>query len=124
MSRASTSPARSFPSTTARSSGRPCGGDDRPPGRRSPAREALGRTGRPSEREGERDHEQVRQRTGGPGVIPLSLERIAEITRGTILGAPPEATITGPVVIDSRAAGPGALFVAVRGERVDGHDFA
>jgi UDP-N-acetylmuramoyl-tripeptide--D-alanyl-D-alanine ligase len=57
-------------------------------------------------------------------VIPLSLERIAEITRGTILGAPPEATITGPVVIDSRAVRPGALFVAVRGERVDGHDFA
>ena len=29
-----------------------------------------------------------------------------------------------PVVIDSRAAGPGALFAALPGERVDGHDFA
>lgn len=31
----------------------------------------------------------------------------------------------GPhVVIDSRAASPGAVFVAIAGERVDGHDFA
>ena len=34
------------------------------------------------------------------------------------------ATPVGPeVVIDSRAATPGALFVALPGERVDGHDF-
>ena len=33
--------------------------------------------------------------------------------------------IVGPdVVIDSRAASPGALFVAIPGERVDGHEFA
>ena len=32
--------------------------------------------------------------------------------------------MTGPVVIDSRQAVPGALFAALPGERVDGHDYA
>ena len=32
--------------------------------------------------------------------------------------------MTGPVVIDSRQAAPGALFAALPGEQVDGHDFA
>jgi UDP-N-acetylmuramoyl-tripeptide--D-alanyl-D-alanine ligase len=32
--------------------------------------------------------------------------------------------VTGPVVIDSRRVEPGGLFVALPGERVDGHDFA
>ncbi|MCW2917626.1 MAG: UDP-N-acetylmuramoylalanyl-D-glutamyl-2,6-diamin opimelate/D-alanyl-D-alanylligase [Actinomycetia bacterium] len=57
-------------------------------------------------------------------MISLSLAAIAEITRGVVAGVSPEATVTGPVVIDSRAVEPGALFVAVRGERADGHDFA
>jgi UDP-N-acetylmuramoyl-tripeptide--D-alanyl-D-alanine ligase len=57
-------------------------------------------------------------------LIPLSLARIAEITRGRLDGAAPETVVGGPVVIDSRQAGPGALFVALRGERSDGHDFA
>ncbi|GLY71922.1 UDP-N-acetylmuramoyl-tripeptide--D-alanyl-D-alanine ligase [Actinoallomurus iriomotensis] len=57
-------------------------------------------------------------------MIPLSLARIAEITRGKLDGASPEAVVDGPVVIDSRKAGPGALFAALRGERLDGHDFA
>jgi UDP-N-acetylmuramoyl-tripeptide--D-alanyl-D-alanine ligase len=39
-------------------------------------------------------------------------------------GASPETVVSGPVVIDSRQAGPGALFVAFRGEHADGHDFA
>ncbi|MFZ5870799.1 MAG: UDP-N-acetylmuramoyl-tripeptide--D-alanyl-D-alanine ligase, partial [Actinomycetota bacterium] len=39
-------------------------------------------------------------------------------------GADPGAAVTGPVVVDSRDAGPGALFVALPGERADGHDFA
>jgi UDP-N-acetylmuramoyl-tripeptide--D-alanyl-D-alanine ligase len=57
-------------------------------------------------------------------LIPLSLARIAEITRGRLDGASPETVVSGPVVIDSRQAEPGALFVAFRGERADGHDFA
>jgi UDP-N-acetylmuramoyl-tripeptide--D-alanyl-D-alanine ligase len=56
-------------------------------------------------------------------VISLSLAAIAEITRGVVHGVSPETVVTGPVVIDSREVRPGALFVAVRGERADGHDF-
>jgi UDP-N-acetylmuramoyl-tripeptide--D-alanyl-D-alanine ligase len=58
-------------------------------------------------------------------VIPLSLSDIAGIT-GAALDqvADPAALVTGPVTIDSRAAGPGALFAALPGSRVDGHDFA
>jgi UDP-N-acetylmuramoyl-tripeptide--D-alanyl-D-alanine ligase len=58
-------------------------------------------------------------------MIPLPLARIAEITSGALTGmADPGAVVRGPVVIDSRAAGPGSLFVAIKGERADGHDFA
>ncbi|HEU5159728.1 MAG TPA: UDP-N-acetylmuramoyl-tripeptide--D-alanyl-D-alanine ligase [Streptosporangiaceae bacterium] len=57
-------------------------------------------------------------------MIPLSLAAIAEITGGRLLGADGDAVVTGPVLIDSRAIEPGALFAAVRGERVDGHDYA
>jgi UDP-N-acetylmuramoyl-tripeptide--D-alanyl-D-alanine ligase len=58
-------------------------------------------------------------------VIPLSVGQIAEIT-GAVRdpAADPAATVTGPVVIDSRQAGPGSLFAALPGERADGHDFA
>jgi UDP-N-acetylmuramoyl-tripeptide--D-alanyl-D-alanine ligase len=57
-------------------------------------------------------------------VIPLSLADIARIT-----GAVPDlvgdsGTLADSVVIDSRKAGPGALFAALPGQRVDGHDFA
>jgi UDP-N-acetylmuramoyl-tripeptide--D-alanyl-D-alanine ligase len=58
-------------------------------------------------------------------VISLPLSKIAEITGGaTTGGAALGAEVGGPVVIDSRAVVPGALFVALRGERADGHDFA
>ncbi|WP_017572713.1 UDP-N-acetylmuramoyl-tripeptide--D-alanyl-D-alanine ligase [Nocardiopsis halotolerans] len=58
-------------------------------------------------------------------MIALTLDRIAEITQTAIGGsARPDAVVDGPVVIDSRQAAPGALFVALGGERVDGHDFA
>ena len=56
-------------------------------------------------------------------MIPLTLAQIAEITGGQLSGEP-AAVVTGEVVIDSRRAGPGGLFVAVAGERADGHDFA
>ena len=48
----------------------------------------------------------------------LSLREIA-----AALGCPlpPEAGITR-VITDSREAGEGALFIALPGERVDGHD--
>ena len=57
-------------------------------------------------------------------MIPLSLAAIAQLT-GALphLVADPGVT-AGSVVIDSRAAGPGALFAALPGQRVDGIDFA
>ena len=58
-------------------------------------------------------------------MIPLPLEEIARITGARLDGgAHPAAVVDGPVVIDSRRAGPGGLFAAVEGERADGHDFA
>jgi UDP-N-acetylmuramoyl-tripeptide--D-alanyl-D-alanine ligase len=58
-------------------------------------------------------------------MIPLPLARIAEMTSGALSGmADPRAVVRGPVVIDSRDAEPGSLFVAFKGARVDGHDFA
>ncbi|WP_067795810.1 UDP-N-acetylmuramoyl-tripeptide--D-alanyl-D-alanine ligase [Actinomadura formosensis] len=56
-------------------------------------------------------------------MIPLPLSTIAEITGGTLHG-PPDVVVSGPVVIDSRAVEPGALFAALQGKRADGHDFA
>ena len=58
-------------------------------------------------------------------MIALSLAAIAEITGARLdQVSDPGAIVTGPVVADSRSAGPGALFAALPGERVDGHDFA
>jgi UDP-N-acetylmuramoyl-tripeptide--D-alanyl-D-alanine ligase len=57
-------------------------------------------------------------------VISLSLGAVAQLTGGTLAGADPETVVTGPVLMDSRAVVSGTLFVAVPGERVDGHDFA
>ncbi|WP_017608043.1 UDP-N-acetylmuramoyl-tripeptide--D-alanyl-D-alanine ligase [Nocardiopsis xinjiangensis] len=58
-------------------------------------------------------------------MIALTLDRIAEITQTALGGsARPDTVVDGPVVIDSRQAAPGALFVALGGERVDGHEFA
>ena len=54
----------------------------------------------------------------------LTAADVAELCGGRL--DPPVAAglqIDGPVVIDSRAARPGALFVAVGGDRVDGYDF-
>ncbi|MBT2412157.1 UDP-N-acetylmuramoyl-tripeptide--D-alanyl-D-alanine ligase [Streptomyces sp. ISL-12] len=58
-------------------------------------------------------------------MIALSLAEITEVVGGQMHDIPdPSAEVTGPVVRDSREAGPGSLFVAFVGERVDGHDFA
>lgn len=46
---------------------------------------------------------------------------VEQWTGGRWLGRPP-AAING-IAIDSRALAPGNLFVAIRGERFDGHDF-
>ncbi|WP_051367053.1 UDP-N-acetylmuramoyl-tripeptide--D-alanyl-D-alanine ligase [Hamadaea tsunoensis] len=56
-------------------------------------------------------------------MIPLSLADIAAVTGGTVSGDP-ALVVTGPAYLDSRLAQPGGLFVAVAGDRVDGHSFA
>lgn len=58
-------------------------------------------------------------------MIPLSVARIAAATGATLADVPdPAAVLTGPVVINSREAVPGALFAALPGSRTDGHAFA
>jgi UDP-N-acetylmuramoyl-tripeptide--D-alanyl-D-alanine ligase len=55
-------------------------------------------------------------------MIPFTSADVAGAVSGHLTG-PPDALVSGSVVIDSRGAGPGDLFVALPGERVDGHDF-
>jgi UDP-N-acetylmuramoyl-tripeptide--D-alanyl-D-alanine ligase len=50
----------------------------------------------------------------------MSANTIAMWTHGRLHGA--DATVTG-VVIDTRQVKPGDLFVAIKGDRVDGHDY-
>ena len=58
-------------------------------------------------------------------MIALSLAEIAAVVGGQTHDIPdPSVQVTGPVVRDSREVGPGSLFVAFVGERVDGHDYA
>lgn len=52
----------------------------------------------------------------------LTLKQVAEYCHGTLLPEQAEASISG-VQIDSRKVKPGDLFVAIKGEKVDGHDF-
>jgi len=57
-------------------------------------------------------------------VIPTSLDEIARTTGATLVGPPAAADVTADVEVDSRLVRPGALFVALPGERADGHDHA
>jgi UDP-N-acetylmuramoyl-tripeptide--D-alanyl-D-alanine ligase len=54
----------------------------------------------------------------------MTLGEIAAITGGRLVNATPALVVTGPVEYDSRKIGPGGLFAAFEGERVDGHDYA
>src|ERR1700756_2538789 len=61
-------------------------------------------------------------------MIDLTVAQIAEIVGGTLADISPEAAaelhVTGTVEFDSRAVGPGGLFLALPGARSDGHDHA
>lgn len=58
-------------------------------------------------------------------MIALTATEVAELTGGRLeTVAAGDVRTDGPVVVDSRAAVPGALFVALPGERVDGADYA
>ena len=54
-------------------------------------------------------------------MIALSLAEIAAVTGGEVVGEITPVTVSGPVVIDSREAEAGSLFVAFVGEHTDGH---
>ena len=56
-------------------------------------------------------------------MIERSLAEVAAMVGGELLDAPEDgsAPVVASVVTDSRKAGPGALFVAIAGERTDGH---
>ena len=55
-------------------------------------------------------------------MIPLQAVKIAEIIGGTLHGD--DVTVTQAPVINSRQAIAGSIFLAIKGENVDGHDFA
>ncbi|UFS99464.1 UDP-N-acetylmuramoyl-tripeptide--D-alanyl-D-alanine ligase [Nocardia huaxiensis] len=58
-------------------------------------------------------------------MIEMTLREIADIVGGTLHDVPdPEAKVTGTVEFDSRRVDSGDLFLALPGERVDGHEFA
>lgn len=54
-------------------------------------------------------------------MIEMSLAEIADVVDGTAHG---EAVVTGGAFVDTRTPEAGGLFVAIAGERVDGHDLA
>lgn len=54
---------------------------------------------------------------------PKALEEIASAVGGTLRGAKGSDVVVASLVVDSRAVSPGALFVALPGERADGHRF-
>ncbi|GAA4399210.1 UDP-N-acetylmuramoyl-tripeptide--D-alanyl-D-alanine ligase [Ornithinibacter aureus] len=60
-------------------------------------------------------------------MIALTLREVARAVSGVIVAPadldPDTLVIDGPVVTDSREAGPGGLYVARVGEQADGHDF-
>ncbi|MQA05975.1 MAG: UDP-N-acetylmuramoyl-tripeptide--D-alanyl-D-alanine ligase [Streptosporangiales bacterium] len=58
-------------------------------------------------------------------MISMTLAEVADAVGGSLSDvADPQARVTGAVVVDSRQVEPGGLFVAIAGERVDGHEFA
>ncbi|HTC69811.1 MAG TPA: UDP-N-acetylmuramoyl-tripeptide--D-alanyl-D-alanine ligase [Acidothermaceae bacterium] len=58
-------------------------------------------------------------------MIALTVAEIAELSDGRISDlADATDLVAGPVVADSRLVVPGSLFVAIKGDRVDGHEFA
>ncbi|MFI5914989.1 UDP-N-acetylmuramoyl-tripeptide--D-alanyl-D-alanine ligase [Dactylosporangium sp. NPDC051541] len=56
-------------------------------------------------------------------MIALTLGEIAAIVGGELVGGAADAVVDGPVEYDNRKIGPGGLFVAFAGAKVDAHDF-
>ena len=55
-------------------------------------------------------------------MIKLSIKEIIEATGGTLAAGNPEMIVDG-ISTDSRKVGPGCLFIPLKGENFDGHDF-
>src|SRR5690349_12932318 len=51
----------------------------------------------------------------------LTVRELAEMTHGQVVQGPD--VVTSSVVIDSREVKPDSVFFAIRGERLDGHQF-
>jgi len=56
-------------------------------------------------------------------MITLTLEEISVAINAASLNLDSNLKVNGKVVLDSRKVSPGDLFVAINGEKVDGHDF-
>ena len=56
------------------------------------------------------------------GPLELTAADVAAFTGGRLVRGEPESVV-GRVVIDSRAVERGDCFIAIKGERFDGHDF-
>lgn len=54
-------------------------------------------------------------------MIAMKASEIASVVQGTLHGD--DVTVTDSAVIHSSEATPGSIFLAIKGERVDGHDF-
>lgn len=53
-------------------------------------------------------------------MIPFSLQQLTQITGGTLVGSNIDISL---VTTDTRLIEPGALFIALIGDRFDAHDF-
>ena len=57
-------------------------------------------------------------------MITMTLGELAGLVAGTLHGADASREVTGAIQFDSRKVAPGDVFLALPGERVDGHDYA
>lgn len=57
-------------------------------------------------------------------MLAMTLQEIADVVAGTVHDGDSSALVTGSAFVDSRKVVPGGLFVALPGERADGHDYA
>ncbi|KAA3634216.1 MAG: UDP-N-acetylmuramoyl-tripeptide--D-alanyl-D-alanine ligase [Calditrichaeota bacterium] len=56
-------------------------------------------------------------------LIRLRVEELVTVCDGTLYNSQKGSTLFDGVSIDSRSVSPGALFIAIKGEKNDGHDF-
>ncbi len=56
-------------------------------------------------------------------MIPITVEEAADVLGVAMVGIGDARSLITSLVTDSRSAKPGALFIALRGERTDGHNF-